>query len=367
MKSYFATTVEAAMVLARQELGPDAMLVNSRRTSPENRHFGEYEVVFAVMPDESGNTASAGGVDEDRANPNLVEQLAGQIAALKRQIERMSSQFARSRLAAPGARMGQETAHLLAMLLDAEVDEETAGEMAARAAEQGGAATLPEVLGQRIRFDATLGRAGKGRRIVAVVGPPGSGKTTTLVKLAARYGVAGRKPTQILSADCLRIAAADQLRSYAAILGLGFQSVETGHALSVALDEHRHKDLIFIDTPGLSARDMEEGAGLAEVIGRHPEIDVHLIAPASMRGNDLTRALRQYEIFEPDKLLFTKLDETDSPGVLINEAVRTGLPVSYVSTGQQVPEDLEPASAGIMTGLLRRDINGAGIAAGARH
>jgi len=190
--------------------------------------------------------------------------------------------------------------------------------------------------------------------VVAVVGPPGSGKTSTLVKLAARFGIAARRPTQIISADGFRIAAADQLRSYSAILGIGFQSVETAHALSVALDEHRHKDLVLIDTPGLSEREMEEDSGLARLLCGHPEIDVHLVLPVSMRATDLGRVVRRYQAYGPHKLIFTKLDETDSPGVVINEAVRTRLPVSFLTMGQRIPEDLTDASASVFEGLIQR-------------
>src|SRR5438034_11387009 len=96
-----------------------------------------------------------------------------------------------------------------------------------------------------------------------LVGPPGVGKTTTLVKLAARYGLAANKRAQIISTDVYRIAAADQLRALAAILGIGCDVVETPLALAQALAEHQSKDLILIDTPGLARGEMQDGADLA--------------------------------------------------------------------------------------------------------
>src|SRR5204863_9058276 len=134
-------------------------------------------------------------------------------------------------------------------------------------------------------------------RVAVLVGPPGCGKTTSLVKLAVANGVAGRKSVQLISLDHVRVGGADQLRSYAAILGVGFQTVETPAGLAQALEDHRSKSLILIDTPGYSVLDREGAADLARVLTGRTEIDVHLVLSASMKSAELTRVGEAFESF----------------------------------------------------------------------
>jgi flagellar biosynthesis protein FlhF len=196
----------------------------------------------------------------------------------------------------------------------------------------------------RFTADATLGRGPAHPRIVALVGPPGSGKTTSLVKLAVNYGLAARRPTLLLSMDTHRVAAADQLRSYAAILGVGFQLLETVASLAQAIEENRGKELIFIDTPGLGYGDLEDSESLTHFLATRGDIDTHLVLAASMKAADLSRMVDAFEVLRPHHLLFTKLDETGTYGPIFSEAARSRKPLSFFTAGQRIPEDLETAS-----------------------
>ena len=112
------------------------------------------------------------------------------------------------------------------------------------------------------------------------------------------------------------------------------------------------KDLVLIDTPGLASADLDEAAGLARFFAAREDIDTHLVLTASMKSTDLTRVIDAYERFRPRRLLFTRLDETGSFGPILNEAVRTGKPLSFFATGQRIPEDLEAASQDKLVGLV---------------
>jgi flagellar biosynthesis protein FlhF len=358
LKSFFAGDIKSALSQARQELGPEAMLVQSRKSPPEALHLGQYEVVCAVVPETAAGPADGQSEflslrESAPSQPAAdVDGLSMQVARIRKQLEKMTATVSRSSVLASGRTLpSAELATIFSELISSDVDPELAHDVLNRIRASGapGDATRLryEVAGEleaRLRVDPRLGRGSEKPAIVALVGPSGSGKTTTLVKLAARYGLITRRPTQLISMDFCRIAAAEQLRHYAAILGLGFLALETTGALGQALEEHKTKDLILIDMPGYSARDLDTALDLAAFFGKRSDIDVHLVLPASMKPADVCRVVDQFEIFRPAKLLFTKLDETCTFGTILNEAVRTGKPVSFLSSGQQVPEDLEEAS-----------------------
>jgi flagellar biosynthesis protein FlhF len=110
--------------------------------------------------------------------------------------------------------------------------------------------------------------------------------------------------------------------------------------------------LVFIDTPGLACAEMEDGADLARLIASHPEVDTHLVQPASMKSLDMARVIERYQGFHPKKLLFTRIDETGRYGALVSEAARRALPISFLTNGQQIPDDLEPATKAGLAALV---------------
>lgn len=358
LKSFFAPTVEAALAEGSRELGPEAMIVQSRKAPPEWQHMGEWEVVLADTEPRSAIRPAEPAKAPERA-------LAREIGELRRQLDAMRQSIARS-VSRGHAWLAAGAAEIYAALIESEVDPCLAGQVVESAVARAGdvhagrgaigRAAAEEILG-RFRADARLGSPGAGNAMVALVGPPGAGKTTTLIKLAVTYGLSARRPPLLVSADNCRIAAADQMRTYAAILGVGFELVETTRALEQALHLHRSKDLVLIDTPGFSPADMDAAAELARFLSERQDIDTHLVLSASMKSADITRAVDRFEIFRPSKLLFTRLDETGPLGPVLSEAVRTSKPVSFLSAGQQIPEDLEPAEAGR---ILERILPGCG-------
>ena len=349
LKSFFADTVEQAISVARREMGPDAMLLNSKRSSPEALHLGAYEVVCALASEPVQEKA---GSQPAPAHPRFGDRLGQDISELKQQVERLARSLARCGSGMAGIGSDPEMASAFATLTDAELDTDLAYELISKMSSP----VLPDALriqlGALVSVDSELGCPGAPRRIAALVGPPGCGKTMSVVKLAVQYGIALRRSVQLLTMDTYRVAAADELQAYAAILGIGCQVLDTPAALSQALDEHRAKDLVLIDTPGLSWNEMELFDDLTRLFATVPDFDTHLVLPASMRTSDLKRVADQYAVLKPRKLLFTRLDETETFGPLLSQSVRMGIPISFLSRGQRIPEDLDAATPDRLLNLI---------------
>jgi flagellar biosynthesis protein FlhF len=364
IKSFFSHTIEGAIAMARREWGPEAILVQSRKAPREARHLGEYEVVFADGSPAAATGAFTGSSQETASSSLSGDRIATEVAGLKRQLEHMRRTLTSTAFAsAPWAESTPLLSEAYTLLTTGEISADLAREVVQSAVsragvyEAGGAASGPSRLDEkrwqtalveemcsRCRVEPALGAEGGGSRIAALIGPPGSGKTSTLVKLAVNYGLASRHSVLLVTIDTYRVAAADQLRSYAAILGVGFEVTETISGLAQVIEENGAKDLILIDTPGLGFRDLEDHAALAGFLSSRKDIDRQLVLSSSMKSADLSRVIDSYRIFQPQHLLFTRLDETGSLGAIFNEAVRTQTPLSFLATGQRIPEDLETAT-----------------------
>ncbi len=487
LKSYFAASVAEAIEKARVELGPEAMLLNSREIAPEQRHLGAFEVVFGItgeplIPRRSevitqlftppavavphkafpvslasastpvvaspapvaAQTASVvnaipawkrtleelvsrqsapvtlgsllqtpKATIESTATPaplpeaELAEvfkretpmrpqakavpftpvvpirstpatpvsqrlqtaslpreeaprksqaELTADLANLQEQIERVKHSLSTSQFESTRAPQSRELAALQQQLTGFGFSPGFCGQMLQAVGERAtGLVRSPVSLEQlqkaviaelhgKLEIEAEIGTSGAASKIMMLVGPPGAGKTTTLVKLAIKYGLQRRLPVHLLSLDTVRIGGSEQLATFARILNVGFDALHTTAALAEALGDRRTDEIVLIDCPGYGPADMDDAAATAAFLRRQPDIDVQLVLPAFMSASSLQAATERFAIFGPSKLLFTHLDEVDSLGPILERAIKSELPISFLTDGQAIPQDLQEAA-----------------------
>ena len=190
------------------------------------------------------------------------------------------------------------------------------------------------------------------RRVVALVGPTGVGKTTTIAKLAANLKLRDGVRMGLVTVDTYRIAAVEQLRTYAEIIDLPMKVVTTPMEMRRALDELSDMDLVLIDTAGRSPRDELQIGELKSLLADAKVDEVHLVLSLTAGLEFLTATVEHFSSVGTSSLVLTKLDEAQELGVMLNLARRVGLPVSYLTTGQDVPDDIEPAETQRMARLV---------------
>lgn len=182
-------------------------------------------------------------------------------------------------------------------------------------------------------------------KLIYFIGPTGVGKTTTIAKIASKFCVEEKKKIALLTADTYRIAAAEQLRTYANILEVPFRVIYTPEEIVQSVDEFKNMDYILVDTSGHSHQNQEQKEAILEFLqatGDDIEKEVFLVVSATTKYKDLTRIADSYKSVKDYKIIFTKLDETTALGNLYNLHLYTGAALSYVTCGQNVPDDISP-------------------------
>lgn len=368
IKSYFAGSVEQAIQEARKDLGPEAMLITSRRSSPQAQHLGAYEVVFG-LPGEK---------QEQRTAPQPSD-LSSELQILRAQLDEIKRTL-QATGAVPQGAMPPEIEALYRDLVNGDLDSNIARQiadetctvwLATPAATRSLAGSklvqqlAADIVRKRLNFATDSAKTEQDdRRILVFAGPPGAGKTTTLTKIAIQECLSQRMTVRIISVDPNRVAAHEKLRIFAGILGVGFTAANSMQEFIEAVDEFRNKNCLLIDTPGYSAHELDNASDLTGFLAQLTPKEIHLVLSASMKRGDLMRCIRQFSAFEPDYLLFTKLDETESHGAILSAALESNKPLSFFAAGQSIPENLNRANAeALLETLFVRELSNATSAA----
>jgi flagellar biosynthesis protein FlhF len=387
VQTYRAASIREALDLVRRELGGDAIILSTRevpaqRRFPWQRRLREAEVVaglaeqtaslrnsrvatrhIAVLPAGHGATSAdhqpgaapsrhtSRGLPHGGAGPRNADVQAQSADAYADLIAQLSARTARRERAEIPVRLF----HAYARLIDADVDEQDARQLleelqtAADPIETADSQRLRNALSEQIErtilctgpIEAVPGR----RTVAALVGPTGVGKTTTIAKLAANFKLRDKARVGLVTVDTYRVAAVEQLRTYAEIIDLPMRVVASPGELRHAIDQLGDMDLVLIDTAGRSPRDELRIQELRSFLSEADVDQVHLVLSLAtgVRTNELTA--ERFRSVGVTSMLLTKLDEAAGPGAIVSAARRIQLPISYLTTGQNVPDDIEPADA----------------------
>jgi len=262
----------------------------------------------------------------------------------------------------PGAGLSPEFVPHYQMLLKQGVSRKRAASLVQAAAGRGDLRAFrdPRIFRERLKMEirrhvqVTGGIAlesGK-RKVIALVGPTGVGKTTNLAKLAALYSVQEHARVGVITTDTYRVAATDQLQVYASIISLDMKVVHQAAEMRAAMRAFADRDLVLVDTAGGSPFNRAQMTDARALVEAAQPDEVHLLVSANVSLEDLREVVTHFSLLKPSALFFTKLDETRRYGQLFSLAAEAGLPLSYFSVGQNVPDDIMPVSGGTVAKLV---------------
>ncbi|MBN1393457.1 MAG: flagellar biosynthesis protein FlhF [Pirellulales bacterium] len=364
LRTYRAATMHEALAQVRRDLGPEAAVLHTREVRdrwlgvlPGRRRIEvtasrEVNVPSRLRQRTPAEPAlrpqpTAQAADETK----LSRQVQGQLSTLQAMMKDLCR---RSKDRGRGD-WPEEYFRLFTDLLDVDVGEDVARELVERVRIDPSNEGLcdPMMLKARvaglIEDDVPIAgpiRITPGRcRLAALVGPTGVGKTTTIAKLAANFRLKEKRRVGLITVDTYRIAAVEQLRTYADIIDLPMHVVSTQREMRETVKRMDHLDLILLDTAGRSPKDEIRIQELKMFLNDARADEVHLVLSSGSGARTLEQAAEQFAVVGPTSLILTKLDESGGLGNVLPLLRNRGLPLSYLTDGQNVPDDIQTADA----------------------
>ncbi|MDD7403900.1 MAG: flagellar biosynthesis protein FlhF [Butyribacter sp.] len=404
IKKYIAITEEEAIKMAKAELGEDAVIMNTKQKQPKGimKWFQKpsVEITAAVddmprEPEVQNDMPDFSKLQEAIRETNAVleadarkKQMEQQEKQSEKQNEQQTERFRETKIITEEKEKESDTRHIeerlnslqdllqeqmqsakeeqeekgkedtnqayfdliRKKLIDNEVEETYVDQILDDIAESVSQnANLDSILaGVYQKIVLKIGQPhlidikSKKTKYVFFIGPTGVGKTTTIAKIASTLKLTKKTKVALITSDTYRIAAVEQLRTYANILGIPLQVVYSAEDMEHAMEELREFDLVFVDTAGRSHNNQEQREDIQKLMETVPEEnrEVFLVLSATTKYKDLVKIATTYSEITKYNLIFTKLDETDTIGNIFNIHMMTGAPLSYTTWGQNVPDDI---------------------------
>lgn len=364
LKTYIVDNVTEAIPLIKQDLGADALILNTKKVK-KGGFLGLFqkdklEVIAAV---ESKSSEKVKGIDKMppavTSQPEKVfqpaegkrsfEQLQEEVKAAGNLIEELKSIKHFMMNAVGENRLPEVLEPLKNRLAEQEVCEDLQSEIIAKAMvacsgtsgaaeQQVQEAARKEII--RMVKEHQKNSHAKNAKMICFIGPTGVGKTTTIAKIAADYMLREDKKVGLITADTYRIAAVEQLKTYAGILSIPIKVIESSAGLAAALEELEGCDIILMDTAGRNYQQKQYIADLEKLLPVSEKVQINLVLSLTSKYEDMKKIIENFKTMKMDQLILTKKDETSSAGAVLNLIHRYSIPVRYIANGQNVPDDL---------------------------
>jgi len=363
VKRYHAKDMKQAMDTAIRELGSDAVMLTSSKVRKKGLRnlFRKplLEVQFAYDPanlpsvKKNNEAYEQGGKDKLTVDfgKKLVEANNGQLEKRMDSFEAMLTDFMEKFSFIKRDityDYPEDVQSLLGKMVEAQVREELAHSLAKQTEQMlrnqpdiSAAEVLEHLLHEQFGRPEPILHKKFTQKVILVLGPTGVGKTTSIVKLAADFAVKQRKKVGIINTDTYRIGAQEQLQMYADILGVPIQLVYYPDELNGAMESMSDRDIIFVDTAGKRPGDEQHKDDLLDIVRALKPEDILLCISATTSFASIMEMVDTYGFVDDYRLMITKLDETKYRGALLNISWYTQKPLAYVTTGQNVPDDIE--------------------------
>jgi flagellar biosynthesis protein FlhF len=337
-----AIDVEVAQEFAAPRGAPQVIQPENMERAAVRR--ASSQLSEALAPKAAPAVAAAVPAVTPEAAPAQHSELANEMKDMRRMLEAQLATLAWNDM----SRRSPLQAAMLKELAQLGITQDLAGSLASKiptnlnfsAARRFALATIARTV--QVTGDRWLETGGR----IAFAGPAGAGKTTLLAKLAARWVLRhGPRRVALVSADAVRIGAHEQMHMLGRLLGVTAHTVYDVAELPELLDALSGQQLVLIDTAGASPRDPDLARRLRLLNQQQSKIETSLVIPASIQAGAIEEAMKLFAVARPTSCVITKVDEAVSLGGVLSSLVRHKLPVAYISDGQRVPEDLQPARA----------------------
>ena len=357
-KTYRAGSMREALAQVRRDLGGHAVILNTREVRGR-RLFGlrKREMIEVTASSEAPPEVAISVAHVSA--PTLDAKFRDDLGRLHAMVEGLSKTGRLDHLLPD---IPAELVPTYATLLEAEVPEILARRLVRHVAERiepdeihradAVRDALRDAVEACLPIAPPIGVVPGVRKVVALVGPTGVGKTTTVAKLAANFKLVHGLRPGLVTVDTFRIAAVEQLRTYAEIIDLPLAVANSPSEMRRAIDSLGDVDLVLIDTAGRSPRDEVKIRELADFLEVARPDEVHLVLSATSGEKSLRAAVERFSAVRADRLILTKLDEADGLGGVLAVIGQANRPISYLTTGQAVPDDIEPADRTRLAALI---------------